>query len=235
MAARVLSFLALTSMLLLAGALRAGEPADLNRATASDLQRVKGIGPKTAANIVAFRERRGGLKRLAELLEVNRIGPKTLAKIACHFQVPGEGPQPCGEQAPAGSQKARTPVPAGRVNLNLADAEALTRLPGIGPKKAAMIIAHRDRNGPFDSVDDLGDIKGFGPKTIARLAPHVVVRLRVNDATGEQLTAMGFVNAQRILEYRKIVGRFQGIEDLEQIPGIDRKFLDLVEELLSFE
>lgn len=48
------------------------------------------------------------------------------------------------------------------VNINTADLEALTQLKGIGQKRAEAIIAWREANGPFKSVDQLMEIKGIG-------------------------------------------------------------------------
>lgn len=55
---------------------------------------------------------------------------------------------------------------AGPVNINSADLETLASLNGIGPAKAAAIIADRDANGPFASVEELDRVKGIGEKTI---------------------------------------------------------------------
>lgn len=49
------------------------------------------------------------------------------------------------------------------INLNAADAETLTReLKGIGSTKAKAIVAYRESNGPFASVDELLEVKGIG-------------------------------------------------------------------------
>lgn len=61
-----------------------------------------------------------------------------------------------------------------RVDLNTADAAALDALPGIGPVLAARIVAHRD-DGPYTSVDELGDVSGIGPTLLDRLRDLVRV------------------------------------------------------------
>lgn len=55
----------------------------------------------------------------------------------------------------------------GRVNLNTADRAALETLPRVGPALADRIIAWREANGPFASVDDLLAVAGIGEKTLA--------------------------------------------------------------------
>ena len=63
--------------------------------------------------------------------------------------------------------------PGGRVcvDINEADAAALEALPGIGPVKAADIVDHRERLGPFAALDGLAAVTGIGPKTVDRLRP----------------------------------------------------------------
>lgn len=63
----------------------------------------------------------------------------------------------------------------GLIDLNAADAAALDTLPRIGPALAKRIIAWRDENGPFVSVDDLGQVSGIGEKTLEQLRDLVRV------------------------------------------------------------
>jgi competence protein ComEA len=62
----------------------------------------------------------------------------------------------------------------GVVNLNTSDAGVLGLLPGIGPAKAAQIVAYRKRH-PFRTVDELVRIKGIGRKMVRRLRAHLAV------------------------------------------------------------
>ncbi len=67
------------------------------------------------------------------------------------------------------------PEAAGPIDINMADAAALQTLPGIGETKAAAIIAHREANGPFATVDDLQNVKGIGEKTLEKLKEQITV------------------------------------------------------------
>ena len=61
------------------------------------------------------------------------------------------------------------------MNLNTAGPEDLDALPGIGPVTAAAIIAWREANGAFTSVDQLGEVDGIGTARLARLRDLVRV------------------------------------------------------------
>ncbi len=61
------------------------------------------------------------------------------------------------------------------VDLNRCGPEELIRLPGIGEKKADLILRKRGEEGPFKRVDDLLSVKGIGPKTLERLRPYLTV------------------------------------------------------------
>lgn len=64
----------------------------------------------------------------------------------------------------------------GAIDLNVATAEDLMSLPGIGPRRAARIIEQRRaRGGRFDSVDDLLDVPGIGRVTLENLRGRVRV------------------------------------------------------------
>ena len=58
---------------------------------------------------------------------------------------------------------------AGPVDINTADAATIAReLQGIGMSRAQAIVAYREKNGAFRSVEDLRKIKGIGAKVLER-------------------------------------------------------------------
>ena len=54
---------------------------NINRASAEELQKLKGIGPSTAKSIILYREEYGAFSEIEEIMNVKRIGEKTFAKI----------------------------------------------------------------------------------------------------------------------------------------------------------
>ena len=64
-------------------------PIDLNRASAGQLTRLPGIGPKFARRIVDDRNQRGPFKSVDELTRVKGIGQKTLERLRSRITVKG--------------------------------------------------------------------------------------------------------------------------------------------------
>ena len=57
------------------------------------------------------------------------------------------------------------------ININTADIETLASLNGIGQSKAEAIVA----NGPFQSSNDLTNVKGIGERTVEKNAERLTV------------------------------------------------------------
>ena len=110
----------------------------------------------------------GGLTSKADRAAVNLARPLVDGE---QIVVPRRGKTAtAAPPAPGGA-----PAPGAPVNLNTADATALETLPGIGEALAARIIAWRDTNGRFTTVDDLGSVTGIGEKTLEGLRELVTV------------------------------------------------------------
>ncbi len=62
-----------------------------------------------------------------------------------------------------------------KVNINTATAEQLQTLPGVGPALAKAIIDHRTKNGKFNKVEELLNVKGVGEKKFQKMKDRLVV------------------------------------------------------------
>jgi competence protein ComEA len=96
----------------------------------------------------------GGLSNEADLSTVNLARRLRDGELVVILALPAPGSTPelpaDGTDNPTLAEDRRT-----RININTATAEELEALPSIGEVIAARIIAYREQNGPFRSVDDL--------------------------------------------------------------------------------
>lgn len=74
-----------------------------------------------------------------------------------------------GHSDPQPTETGETESASGTVNINTAGLEELDTLPGIGPVKAAAIIAWREEHGPFRYPEQLLEVSGIGEKTLEGL------------------------------------------------------------------
>ncbi len=78
-------------------------------------------------------------------------------------------------KAPPPAPGSGKPKPGQAVDLNTATVQELDALPGVGPVTAAAIVAWRQSNGKFTSVDQLGEVEGIGPARLEKLRALVRV------------------------------------------------------------
>jgi competence protein ComEA len=75
-------------------------------------------------------------------------------------------------QKSAASGKA---VTTEKVNLNSATLEQLQTLPGVGPSMAKKILEHRTKNGRFNKIEEILNVKGIGEKKFQKMRDRLVV------------------------------------------------------------
>ena len=135
-------------------------------------------------------------------------------------------------------------------DLNSAEESEIATLPGIGPSKARAIVEYRAQHGAIETLEELDDVPGIGPATIANLRglvsveapaapatepPEPTARAPISSATGTRahvnintageaelatLPGIGAVQAHAILEHRNARGPFASCDALLQVPGI---------------
>lgn len=151
------------------------ERLDPNLASEVELDRLPGVGPRTARAIVEARDSLP-FQAPGDLLRVRGIGEGTLARMEPHLELRATVPvrRPGGGStaplAPAGGARGGPPDP---VNVNRASAEELERLPGVGPVLAERIVAYRRLAGPFRAPEDLLPVPGIGPAVLRRILPGI--------------------------------------------------------------
>jgi len=87
---------------------------NINTASSAELQRVPGIGPKTAERILAMRRSVGKFHSVDDLLAVRGLGEKRLAKMKPYLTVGTPPPAAAPPRGVAPSQGAVPPAYAGK-------------------------------------------------------------------------------------------------------------------------
>ncbi len=75
---------------------------------------------------------------------------------------------------PAQETTAADQAGTSQININTANESQLTELPGIGPSIAERIVRHRQKVGPFRTVEDLKQVKGIGDKIFIKIKNLIV-------------------------------------------------------------
>ncbi len=152
---------------------------DPNKASRAELELIPGIGPTLAQNILDARKTQH-FKSIEDLGKIKGFGPQRLGLMGPWLQFPEEKKeakqQPFIDQNRLSDTKdidAKTGS-AKKLDPNLASAEDLQNIPGIGPKMAKKIIDERLKK-KFESVEDLIRVQGIGPKNIEKLRPFLSV------------------------------------------------------------
>lgn len=119
-------------------------------------------------------EKAGGLTDEADLKSVNQA-QKLSDEAVVYVAKVGENAVDVTTSAPASATSGIGQAKSALVNLNTATEADFQTISGIGQKRAQDIIAYREANGRFKSVDDLKNVSGIGAKTLEKLKEYVTV------------------------------------------------------------
>lgn len=109
----------------------------------------------------------GGMTPEANSQSVN-LAQKLTDEAVIYVAKEGEDVPAAGGSMSPTTSSASSEKP-GKVHLNRATEAELQTVSGIGQKRASDIIAYREANGPFRSVEDLKNVSGIGEKTLEKL------------------------------------------------------------------
>lgn len=103
------------------------------------------------------------------------LAPRAGQSRALGSSVSSGSAAPGTSAAPEKGPGSTAAKPGEVIDLNTATVQQLDTLPGIGPVTAAAIVAWREANGKFTSVDQLADVDGIGPARLDKLRSLVRV------------------------------------------------------------
>lgn len=149
---------------------------NINTATEEELMTLPGINRHTAQNIVEYRRRIFGFKKVEDLALVSGVGATKLSQIRDEITVSSKKSSSSRGSSVENSNLDLSPSererdvrrtvagnPPKLVNVNTANVFQLMKVKGIGQAIAENIVSYRDKKGPFKSLDDLDKVKRIGP------------------------------------------------------------------------
>ncbi|MBF2556280.1 helix-hairpin-helix domain-containing protein [Listeria marthii] len=105
----------------------------------------------------------GGLTEEADNSKLN-LAEKLKDEMRIYVYKKGEE----GPDLPA-SNTGETSSTTDKININSATKVDLQQVPGIGDSKATAIIEYREKEGLFQTIEDLKNVSGIGEKTVEKL------------------------------------------------------------------
>lgn len=219
-----------------------------NEATADDLRKL-GLSEKVARNIENYRNKGGQFRRPEDFKKIWGLLPADYERLAPFIRL-GQAertgdevyqrtdretadaetePRPGSRFYPEFKSKK---APAGPVDLNGASILALTQLPMIGEKRAAQIIAFREKLGGFKSVEQLAEMYNFPDSVFQAIRPFLttgqtpIQPLNLNTVSAAQLDAHPYISkkqADLIIAYREQHGPFGSPDDVLKIKAFSDK------------
>ncbi|MBB5324778.1 competence protein ComEA [Anoxybacillus tepidamans] len=109
----------------------------------------------------------GGLTKEADHTKVN-LAAKVHDEMIIYVPAKGEVSAP----VPSGDSQEEKP----KIDINSASLEEIQKIQGIGPAKAAAIIAYREEHGPFRKIEDLLNVSGIGEKSLEKMKEQIIIR-----------------------------------------------------------
>lgn len=82
---------------------------------------------------------------------------------------------PIVKQSGVNSANNQDSAASDKVDLNKATKEQLKTLHGIGDSKAESILAYREENGPFQTIEEITNVSGIGDATFEKIQEHIQV------------------------------------------------------------
>lgn len=128
---------------------------DLNKVTASQLQKVNGVGEKLSERIISYRNKfEGGFIADIELSEIWGLSPEVIVRIKNNFTV-------------------KTPRAIQKINLNTATRDQLVTIQYIDYEIANRIIEERTLRDGFKSLEELTKVEDFPINKIGIIALYL--------------------------------------------------------------
>ncbi|RED47357.1 competence ComEA-like helix-hairpin-helix protein [Winogradskyella eximia] len=189
-----------------------------------------------------FRERNQWVNSAKDFQKVTKVSDSFLDIISPYFKFPDwvTNPKPKTQgYSNSYSNSSKPKTYQQKVDLNLATANQLKKVYGVGEKLSERIIKYRDKyKGGFISDVQLSEVYGLSPEVIERIkndftvkTPRAIKTYNLNTATRDELVTIQFIDyevAHNIIEERTLRDGFKSLEELTKVEDFPIKKFDII-------
>ncbi|MDP2161437.1 MAG: helix-hairpin-helix domain-containing protein [Flavobacterium sp.] len=193
--------------------------------------------------LFAFRKENRYVNSAKEFQEITQISDSLLAEIAPYFKFPDWVNRPKSNFKYTDFPKTKNEKIVVQ-DINLASADDLIKLYGIGPALSERILKQKEVFGGFVSMDQMEDVWGLSPEVIENLKKHFAIiqqpsvkKLKINDLPSKELAKFPYFNyalSKEIVTYRSMNNGIKEIEDLTKIKGFPVEKINIIALYLEF-
>ncbi|MEO9510798.1 MAG: helix-hairpin-helix domain-containing protein [Flavobacteriaceae bacterium] len=198
------------------------------------------LGMSTAEldRLFAYREKEKFVNSTQDFQRVTLVSDSLLKTISPYFKFPEWVQKNKKGITSSDSEDTSSKAKPIRVDLNLATADELKKIYGIGDKLSARIVKFRDRLGGFMVNDQLKDVYGLESDVIGRilekfqvLSKPKIELININTASVSELTELIYFNynmAEKIVAYRDRKEPLKSLNELADITGFTPQKIDRI-------
>lgn len=216
---------------------------DPNLATIEDLTDL-GFRKKTAVTIDKYRTKGGRFYKKEDLLKIYGISNVRVRDLWEHIKIPPrEVTKATLPQPPTITKRPkRKSINIPKKNLNMANADSLIKIRGIGPVLSERIVKYRNSLGGFHSSHQLSEVYGLSSEVVDQMlkyyeiAPTLLQKLDINTDSLNHLSRHPYISyslARIIIAYKQQHGPYQSIEELRKIKVMDDSLYQKLEPYLK--
>ena len=193
--------------------------------------------------LLEFRKTNKYVNSAQEFQEVTKVSDSLLATISPYFKFPDW----VTNKKSITFQKYKNFKSAEKLvvkDINLATAEDLMKVYGIGPALSDRILAERKKFGSFLSMEQIDHIWGLSPEVIENtkkyfkiMNPPEITKIKINEVSIKELQQFPYFNyniAKKIVVYRSMNGTIQSVNDLTKIKDFPVEKIEIIALYLAF-
>ena len=188
-----------------------------------------GLRDKCIRTIHNYLSKGGKFRKAEDLKKIYGLEQKEYQRLLPYIKIENsdvKAPSENLEKENAPYINAHKPSEIKPIDINVANEEQLTVLPGIGEKLAKRIVGFREKLGGFYSVEQVGETYFLPDSTFKKINPFLKVgvfdcrKININKADAATLSAHPYINwglANAIVQYRNQHGDYRSLVDLKNI------------------